>query len=91
MSIIIPTLIGFLRPTQLGTLHDVALQLLLKFVAASPVEFKQHLSSLSEYERQVFETSVRQNFAAQQEKTIQKADTPVKVAAPIKLDFSKYQ
>lgn len=83
-------MIGLLRPNQLGTLHDVALQLLLKLAAASPAEFKSQLAVLSDYEKQQMETSVRLNYASQQQQTTQVVQNTVKAATPLKLDFSKY-
>jgi hypothetical protein len=90
LTIIIPTLIGLLQPTDTtNVLHTIALQVLLKLASTAP-EFKQQVLLLSEFERQQLETSVKLSVAQTQQAAAQAAASTVKTAAPLKFDFTKY-
>ncbi len=87
---LVPSLIGFLRPTQgLGVLHETALQVLLKLALSVPGDFKTQVTGLTEFEKQQLEASVKLSVASQQQQATQRVET-VKTAVPLKLDFSKY-
>eukprot|EP01114_Cavostelium_apophysatum_P010616 TRINITY_DN2455_c0_g1_i2.p1 TRINITY_DN2455_c0_g1~~TRINITY_DN2455_c0_g1_i2.p1 ORF type:complete len:1928 (-),score=479.76 TRINITY_DN2455_c0_g1_i2:118-5901(-) len=89
LPLLLHSLVGLLNPASVDTLHDVVLQLLLKLAPANP-NFKEQVALLPEHERQIFESSVRllaSNASPQAEK---QTEMEVKVAKPLKLDFSKY-
>jgi hypothetical protein len=80
-----------LRPSQgQGPLHDLCLQVLLKFASTSPADFKSQVALLTDFEKQQLQTSVQLSMAAQTQQT-QRVEYAAKPAAPLKLDFSKYK
>lgn len=80
LSLLVPTLVGFLKPKSRNALHDSSLQLLLKFARGEEGEkklqtikdFKSHVDSLSETEKNLFQESVKQSL---KKKTVTK-DAP---------------
>lgn len=101
LSVVIPSLIGLLRPTTPNAIHELALQVLLKLAGSVAVfelllilvgtvaEFKNQVNQLSVFERQQLETAVRLSVLQAQQAT-QRVETTVTTAKPLKLDFSKY-
>lgn len=86
-SLLVSSLVSLLCPSAADqTVHNVALQILLKLAAASP-QFKTCVQALSETEKQQLETSIKLSVS-QTEASKKPADSR---AQPLKLDFSKYQ
>jgi len=88
LSVLIPSLIGLLRPNNPSTIHELALQVLIKLASTSP-NFKSYASLISEHEKHQFEVSIKQSVAEQQQQA-RRVDSTVSAAKPLKLDFSKY-
>ena len=84
MKMIVCTLVELLRPNQIDTLHDVALQVLLK-LAPTGTEFKTSVNELPSQEKEQLEMSVKQ-FALKTQQAAAPSSTPSK----LNLDFSKY-
>ena len=91
MSLLLPALVGLLKPTQgMGTLHETSVQVILKLATTAP-DFKNQVLMLTDSERQSLENSLRLHYAAQNQAQTQRVESSVKTATPLKLDFTKYQ
>jgi len=91
LPVLIPSLIGLLRPQAPNALHELALQVLIK-LATTSTQFKTQVSLVSDHERQQLEASLKLS-ATQQTQQANHGHSSVDwapKAKPLKLDFSKY-
>lgn len=89
MSLLVASLIGILDSTRADTLHDLALQVLIKLASTNP-EFKVQVAQLGETERTKLETALKTFAAASAQPQRSSLTTTSKPAPLLKLDMSKY-
>eukprot|EP01116_Phalansterium_solitarium_P006469 TRINITY_DN18779_c0_g1_i1.p1 TRINITY_DN18779_c0_g1~~TRINITY_DN18779_c0_g1_i1.p1 ORF type:complete len:1950 (-),score=546.78 TRINITY_DN18779_c0_g1_i1:75-5924(-) len=88
MAVLVPTLVGLLKPAESGdALHDLVVQVLLKLATASAA-FKNQIPLLHPSEKATMEAAFRATMQSAQQ--VAKVETKVEVAAPLKVDFSKF-
>ena len=93
LSLIIPTLIGLLKPSSTKAVSDLSLKAIQNLGASHPTDFKEIADSLPSTHRKFLEdaANAQKQQEIQTQRVVSKRKQRAKPAKELTLDFSQYE